>query len=254
MTNKIYKIEEAGSQWIFHWVALMLGALKYVDLTEKIDICFDKEDFLSYQKESFEILSDVLNVVPKTDDFELIPSVKPLDFTNNSGRPLLEDGTYQFLRDLFNSRIEDDFDTTGFEKIYICRGKAHLLAGNKQDGNARRRQIMNENEIVESLEELGIKPIFFEDYTMRQKIQIVRNAKQIVAPQSGGLTFTIWAHQDADIVEIYPPHPHQYCDQYIDVCRQLKINFRRFTDVVKLDRYDNMVVDSTNLANFVANR
>lgn len=249
-----YKIEEAGAQWIFHWVALMLGALKNVDLSNKIDVCFDREDFLSYQKESFEILSDVLNVVPKTDDAQLIPSVKPLDSTNNSGRPLLEDGVYQFLRDLFNARIEDDFDTTGFERIYICRGKAHLLAGNKQDGNARRRQIMNENEIVESLEEIGIRSIFFEDYMMRQKIQIVRNAKQIVAPQSGGLTFTIWAHQDADIVEIYPPNPHQYCDQYIDVCRSLNISFRRFMDVVKMDIYDNMVVDSGKLAEFILNK
>jgi len=249
-----YKIEEAGAQWIFHWVALMLGGLKNVNLSNRIDVCFDNENFLSYQKESFEILSDVLNVVPKTDNFELIPSMKPLDFTNNSGRPLLEDGVYQFLRDLFNARIEDDFDTSGFERIYICRGKAHLLAGNKQDGNARRRQIMNENEIVESLEEIGIRPIFFEDYTMRQKIQIVRNAKQIVAPQSGGLTFTIWAHQDADVVEIYPPNPHQYCDQYIDVCRSLNISFRRFMDVVKMDGYDNMVVDSRKLAEFILNK
>lgn len=249
-----YKIEEAGAQWIFHWVALMLGGLKNVNLSNRIDVCFENENFLSYQKESFEILSDVLNVVPKTDNFELIPSMKPLDFTNNSGRPLLEDGVYKFLRDLFNSRVEDDFDTTEFEKIYICRGKAHLLAGNMQDNNARRRQIVNEGEIVESLKDIGILPIFFEDYTMRQKIQIVRNAKQIVAPQSGGLTFTIWAHQDADIVEIYPPNPHQYCDQYIDVCRSLNISFRRFVDVVKIDGYDNMIVDSKKLVEFIQNK
>jgi len=250
----IYKLEEAGAQWIFHYFALMLGGLKNVDLTEKIDICFDNENFTSYQKESFEILSDVLNVVPKTNDAKLIPSMKPLDFRNNSGRPLLEDGVYKFLRDLFNSRVEDDFDTTGFERIYICRSKSHLLVGNKQDGNARRRQITNESEVVESLKKLGIKSIFFEDYTMKQKIQIVRNAKQIVAPQSGGLTFTIWAHQDADIVEIYPPNPHQYCDQYIDVCRSLKIPFRRFTDVVKVDGYDNMTVNCTNLVNFIESK
>jgi len=247
----IYKIEEAGAQWIFHWIALMLGALKDVDLSNKIDICFDMEDYLSYQKESFEILSDVLNVVPKTDDVQLIPSVKPLDFTNNSGLPLIDHSTYYFLRELFNSRVEDNFDTTGFEKIYICRGRAHLLLGNVQDGNARRRQIINENEVVESLEKIGIRPIFFEDYTMRQKIQIVRKATQIVAPQSGGLTFTIFANKNADVVEIYPPNPHQYCDQYIDVCRALNISFRRFIDVAKIDQYDNMVVDSTKLAEFI---
>jgi hypothetical protein len=249
-----YKIEEAGSQWIFHWVALMLGALKNIDISNKIDVCFDNEEFLPYQKESFEILFDVLNVVPKTDSYELILSIKPLDFTNNSGLPLLEEGVYQFLRDLFNSRIQDDFDTSGFEKIYVCRSKAHLLAGNVQDGNARRRQIINEDEIVESLKKIGIRSIFFEEYTMRQKIQIVRNAKQIVSPQSGGLTFTIWANQNADIVEIYPPNPHQYCDQYIDICRTLGIPFRRFTDVVKMDKYDNMVVDPEKLVEYILNK
>jgi len=247
----IYKLEEAGAQWIFHYFALMLGGLKNVDLSERIDVCFDNENFTPYQKESFEILSDVLNVVPKTNDFQLVPSMKPLDFCNNSGRPLLESGVYEFLRELFDTRVEDDFDTTGFEKIYICRGRSHLCEGNKNDNNIRRRQIVNEGDVVKSLEDIGIRSIFFEDYTMRQKIQIVRNASQIVAPQSGGLTFTIWANKNADIVEIYPPNPHQYCDQYIDVCRTLGISFRRFANVTKIDAYDNMMVDAQKLIEFI---
>ena len=83
----IYKIEEAGKTWIFHWIVLMLGALKDIDLSQRVDVCFDREDFNSYQKESFEILSDVINVVPNTCDWVLLPSVKPLDFSNNSGLP-----------------------------------------------------------------------------------------------------------------------------------------------------------------------
>ena len=49
----IYKIEEAGKTYIFHWIVLMLGALKDIDLTQKVDVCFDREDFNSYQIESF---------------------------------------------------------------------------------------------------------------------------------------------------------------------------------------------------------
>ena len=129
-----------------------------------------------------------------------------------------------------------------------------MCEGNREDNNARRRQIVNENEVVESLEDIGIKPIFFEDYTMSEKIQIMNNASLVVAPQSGGLTFSLFANHNTDIVEIYPPNPHQYCDQYIDVCRALNIPFRRFTDVAKLDMYDNMVVDSRKLVEFIFNK
>ena len=250
----IYKIEEAGKTWIFHWIVLMLGALKDIDISQRVDVCFDREDFNSYQKESFEILSDVINVVPNTCDWVLLPSVKPLDFSNNSGRPLVDYGVYYFLRELFLTRVNNNFDTTEYDKIYICRGRSHLCEGNREDNNARRRQIVNENEVVESLEDIGIKPIFFEDYTMSEKIQIMNNASLVVAPQSGGLTFSLFANHNTDIVEIYPPNPHQYCDQYIDVCRALNIPFRRFTDVAKLDMYDNMVVDSRKLVEFILNK
>lgn len=246
-----YKIEEAGAGWIFHWVVLMIGALKQVDLSSKIDVCFNREDFTEYQKESFELLSDVINVVPNNCQWTLLPSIKPVDCQNGSGLPCVEHDTYHFLRDLFLSRVGNDFDTSEYNKIYICRSKSHLCEGNREDNGARRRQIVNEGEVVESLEEIGIKPIFFEDYTMSQKIQIMRDASLVVAPQSGGLTFTLFANKNADIVEIYPPNPHQYCDQYIDVCRALNIPFRRFYDVSKVDFHDNMIVDPKLLSNFI---
>lgn len=249
----IYKIEEAGKDFIYHWFSYMVGALKQVDLSEKINVCFDQENYTQYQKETFDILNDIINVVPNTDQNILIPSIKPQDINNNSERNHIDPTVYKFLRDLFLSRV-GGFDVSGYEKIYICRGKSHLCEGNREDNNARRRQIVNENEVVESLLEIGIKPIFFEDYTISEKIQIMNNASLVVAPQSGGLTFTLFANQNADIVEIYPPNPHQYCDQYIDVCRALNIPFRRFTDVAKLDIYDNMVVDSVKLAEFILSK
>jgi hypothetical protein len=247
----IYKIEEANKSFIFHWVVLMLGSLKDIDLTRKIDICFDREDFNSYQKESFDLLSDVINVVPNTCNWTLLSSVKPLDYTNNSEKPLVDHSVYHFLRKLFLSRVDNTFDTSDYDKIYICRGRSHLCEGNREDNNIRRRQIVNEDEVVESLKDIGIKSIFFEDYTMSEKIQIMNNASLVVAPQSGGLTFTLFANHNTDIVEIYPPNPHQYCDQYIDVCRALNIPFKRFTEVEKVDIYDNMLVDTEKLIKFI---
>jgi len=75
----IYKIEEAGKNFIFHWFVYMIGALKNVDLSSKIDVCFDAQDYTAYQKETFELLSDLINVVPYTENCTLIPHNKPTD-------------------------------------------------------------------------------------------------------------------------------------------------------------------------------
>lgn len=251
MTDKIYKIEEAGAQWIYHYMVLMLGSLKDVELLNKINVCFDNENFTSYQKQTFEVLSDIINVVPKTNNFKLLSSIKPLHNNNGSGQPFVDHNVYHFLRKLFLSRVGNDFDTTEYDKVYIRRSRSHLCVGNKGDNNVRRRQVINEDELVQSLNKIGIKSIFFEDYTVSEKIQIFRDASLVVAPQSGGLVFTLFANKDIDIIEIYPPNPHQFCDQYIDICRALNIPFRRFTDIKKVDGLDNMIVDISNLNNFI---
>ena len=248
-----YKIEEAGKTFIYHWFVYMVGALKQVDLSSKIDVCFDRDDYTLYQKETFDILSDVINVVPNDGEFTLIPSIKPTDITNNSGRFHVDPTVYPFLRELFLSRV-DKFDTSDYEKIYIRRNKSHLCEGNREDNNVKRRQILNEDELVEDLETLGFKAVNFEDYTVSQKIQIFNKADYVVAPQSGGLIFSLFAGADTNIIEIYPPNPHQYCDQYIDICRVLGISFDRYTNVTKMDSYDNMVISSSEFVEYLLNR
>lgn len=254
MSDKIYKIEEAGAQFIYHYMIFMLGALKDVDLSNKINVCFDNENYTSYQKESFEILSDIINIVPKNDTCEILPSIKPLHNNNGSTNPVVDPSVYPFLRELFLSRIKNNFDIIEYNKIYIRRSRSHLCEGNKFDTGipyARRRQIINEDELVESLKKIGIKSIFFEDYTVSEKIQIFNNASLVVAPQSGGLIFSLFANKNTDIVEIYPPNPHQMCGQYRDICRVLNIPFRRFIDVQKVDNLDNMLVHPSNLNKFI---
>lgn len=245
-----YKIEEAGKDFIYHWFVYMVGALKQIDLSEKVNICFDAENYTAYQKETFQILSDLIEVVPNDGESILIPSIKPINITNNSGQFHVDPTTYSFLRDLFLSRVSG-FDTSEYENIYICRSKSHLCEGNKRDNNIKRRHILNENELVEDLEQLGFKAIYFEDYTVAEKIQIFNNAKCVVAPQSGGMVFSLFASKDTNIIEIYPPNPHQYCDQYIDICRVLGIPFNRYTDVTKMDQYDNMVISSKEFVNYL---
>ena len=240
----VYKIQAAGGDFIYHWFVYMMGSLRDIDLSKKVDICFDDENLISYQKETLEILSDVINVVPNTCDSTLIESVPNIE-------GVVDPNVYSFLREIFLSRIKDNFDTTEYDKIYIRRDKSHLCEGNLADNSARRRQIINEQELVDRLSHEGIKSIYFEDYTVSQKIQIFKNASLVVAPQSGGLIFSLFANKNIDIVEIYPPDPHQYCDHYINICNAMNIPFRRFKNVTKVDGRDNMIVDPEKLSNFI---
>jgi len=247
----VYRIEEGGRSFITHWFINMLAALKDVDLSEKIDICFElnftKEP---YQKESLDILSDVINVVPNTSDSILLPCNKTINRRNGGGSHK-DPRSYIFLRELFLSRIENNFDTTGYEKIYIRRNKSHLCEGNVFENSIRRRQIVNEDEFVEKLKEQGIKSIYFEDYSVSEKIQIFNKASLVVSPQSGGLVFSLFANPKCKIVEILPPNPHQYCDQYLSICKALEIDYTRFSSVAKIDHNDNMSVPVETLSKFV---
>lgn len=247
----IYKIEEAARGFIYHWFVYMVGSLKQIDISSKVDICFDREDYTKYQKETFDILSDVVNVVSNDCEYKLLPSIKPIDTNNNSGRDHVDVSTYKFLRELFLSRVSG-FDTSKYKKIYIRRNRSHLCEGNVEDNNIKRRQIINEEELVTELKKVGFNCINFEDYSVEQKIQIFNSADVVLSPQSGGLVFSLFANEKTKIIEIYPPNPHQYCDQYIDICKNLNIEFYRYSNVKKNDHHDNMYVDTLPLIDFIS--
>lgn len=248
----IYKIEEAARGFIYHWFVYMIGALKQIDLSSKVDICFDREDYTAYQKETFEILSDVINVVSNDCEYTLLPSIKPIDATNNSNIDHVDVSTYSFLRELFLSRV-DEFDTSEYKKIYIRRNRSHLCEGNVGDNYIKRRQIINEDELVQELEKDGFKCINFEDYTVSQKVRIFNNADIVLAPQSGGLVFSLFAGDNTRVIEIYPSNPHQYCDQYLHICKNLNIEFTRYYDIAKIDHLDNMIVPPDKLISYISN-
>lgn len=246
-----YKIEEAGRDFIYHWFVYMIGALKQLDLSSKVNICFDREDYISYQKETFKILDDIVNIVPNDGNFIFLSSIRPIDATNNSGINHVDVSTYSFLRELFLPRVSG-FDTSKYKKIYIRRNRSHLCEGNVRDNNIKRRQIINEEELVSELKKVGFNCINFEDYSVEQKIQIFNSADVVLSPQSGGLVFSLFANEKTKIIEIYPPNPHQYCDQYIDICKNLNIEFYRYSNVKKNDHHDNMYVDTLPLIDFIS--
>lgn len=251
---KIYKIEEAGKGWIGHWFYFMVTAFSNIPEfgKEKIGVCFDREDWTSYQTETFDILKNYIELVPNTTPHIFIPSVKMDNRAkNNSGICHIEPRYFHFLRNLFLSEIEN-LKIDGFDKVYIRRNKCHLSLGNAEDtliANIKRRQILEEDELVERLEDIGFTCINLEDYSVSDKIRIFHSASVILGPNGAGMTFLFAAKFDVKYIEIVTTTPRwQYIDYYLDVCNTFGLNFNRYSDVKLLDSEDNI---SINIEEFI---
>lgn len=269
--SKKYKIEDCKSGMIGHWIWLMIGALKNIKDFEKkkINVCFDDENFSSFQKETFELLKNRIKVVPKDENYVFVEAVKARTslwnyfkkityeslsnyiyffkllfkkiFSNDDA--FIEKKYFIFLKKLFLKEIKDK-NMKGFEKIFIKRKGSHKIKGNSQDGIAgKRRQIINENEIANLAKKLGFRIIQLEDFSIKDKIKIFYNAKLILGANGGGMTFLFMSKPGTKYVEILAKDPHQWVDHYKQISKLFKIKFYRYNDVKKLDEFDNIVVN-----------
>ena len=269
--SKKFKIEDCKPGMIGHWIWLMIGALKNIKDFEKkkINVCFDDENFSSFQKETFELLKNRIKVVPKDENYVFVEAVKARTslwnyfkkityeslsnyiyffkllfkkiFSNDDA--FIEKKYFIFLKKLFLKEIKDK-NMKGFEKIFIKRKGSHKIKGNSQDGIAgKRRQIINENEIANLAKKLGFRIIQLEDFSIKDKIKIFYNAKLILGANGGGMTFLFMSKPGTKYVEILAKDPHQWVDHYKQISKLFKIKFYRYNDVKKLDEFDNIVVN-----------
>jgi capsular polysaccharide biosynthesis protein len=253
----IYKIEDAGKGWIGHWFYFMITSLSRIPNfgKKKIKICFDRDDWTDYQKETFDILKEKIEVVFKPKDYIFIENTKPLNVFNDGLTSFIEPSLFQFLRNLFLSEI-DDKNIDGYDKIYIRRNLSHLTQGNEEDvacKNIKRRQLLNESELIPHLEKLGFKCINLEDYHLKDKIRIFHSASFIIGPNGGGMTFLFASNLNLKYIEIVSPNPSQYIDHYRDLCNYFGFDFNRYNKVLTCDFNDNITIDIDDIILYVKN-
>ena len=204
---------------------------------------------ISFQRETFEILSDIIEIVDKKD-------IRPDDIViNNFGELLFVDKlyiptkTYLFLRTIFMKRVT--FEGTYLnKKYYISRNKSHTLEGNADENFIKRRQIINENELSKALEKAEIVTIYLEDYSLKEKIKLFKEASLIISPNSGGLEFTLFSSPATKIIELNTKKPHQTYTQYEAQCKVLKVPYSRYT-CHNYDELDNMTIDIIDFLAFL---
>lgn len=77
------------------------------------------------------------------------------------------------------------------ERIFISRSKAAA------------RRIANEGEVIRLLETYGFVPIYLEDWSVAQQIQLFASSKAIVSPHGAGLANLAFCMKDTLVVEIF---------------------------------------------------
>jgi hypothetical protein len=277
MSRTVFHIEDRGNKWIAHWILYMLCGLRHVNnntsrndnnvisnlkgggmLEQNVNlykptnvnkpyniyIPYIKE-FTDFQKESLELISDSFNLISEINDDDIVINNYG-EFIDIKNGCITTEG-YEFIRNLYlpKCQFENKFKN---KKYYLSRSKSHLLSGNQSDNSIKRRQVINEEELSDSLKKYDIETIFLEDYNFKEKIQIFQESELIISPNSGGLTFSLFADQNTKIIELNVKEPSQISNTYYTQCSYLKIPYYRYI-TNKIDLNDNMIVDCNDFIN-----
>jgi capsular polysaccharide biosynthesis protein len=85
------------------------------------------------------------------------------------------------------------------EKVYISRAKA------------KRRRIINEDQVLDYLLPLGYKPVYLEDLSFAEQISLFNNARYVIGLHGAGMTNIIWCESGSRVLEIFPSEPWRDC-------------------------------------------
>lgn len=225
-------MEERSHKFIYHWFIFMVAGLKNID-TSNYPIYIKCPLTQGFQKETLELLE------PEFKYIENIP--EDAEIINNYGSPILTpssipDEYYQWLRNFILKKIPLPLTTVKKGRYYISRNKAPLLECNSGD---KKRLIVNENDVFNSIEDLGFEKIFLEDFSLINKIKVFQEAEMIVTPNGGALTFGLFGSSLLKVIEIH--HPDSTEDMYKNISLAAGLKFKRYTNVSSVDRSNNPV-------------
>ncbi len=78
------------------------------------------------------------------------------------------------------------------KRIYVTRG------------NVKRRKVINEEQVVQSLEKYGFTTVSMDGKSLREQIQIFASAEAIVAPHGAALTNLLFIQPGTKVIELFP--------------------------------------------------
>lgn len=182
----------------YHWTVETLNRLegveKYTDRTGHQPKLIVGPDPNRFQLETLELLGyeedDLIKWDQRTKSVDrlVVPSMRR-EYNLGTVSPV----AVQWLRDRMRTAVADrelDITENLSKRIYISRE------------DAPRRQVVNEDEITDILENRGFEKYVLSENSVAENIQLFAQADLIVAPHGAGLTDLIYA-TDTTVIELF---------------------------------------------------
>jgi hypothetical protein len=165
----------------FHYLTEQVVKIYYVSkITDDFKIIVDPP-YYQYHRDIHDLID--YDIVEHTDGLR-VQNLFEIDF------PLLEPRGLEFIRSYFTSRLTE-----------VSQSPTHDLVFCKRFG---RRKIMNADEIISKLSELGLDVIRvdFAELNLAQQIKLMQNTKGLIGAHGAGLTNMIWA-ENLHVYELF---------------------------------------------------
>lgn len=131
-----------------------------------------------------------------------------------------EPWTYSYVRDLYREL----WISTGQEK-----GKYTFISRNKKD--IPNRRILNEDDLLTPLKELGFSCYNLNDLTFEQQIKLFRSSEIITGYHGAGLAWLIFCLPGTKVLEIKNPYLGVIQDYYKDISNKCELSYQSFESV-----------------------
>jgi tetratricopeptide (TPR) repeat protein/capsular polysaccharide biosynthesis protein len=195
--GKVALISGLAGHVYYHW---MFDIIPRFELIQRSGITLEEIDWFiinsiskPYQQETLELLGIPTDKILESDRHSYVQATELIVPSFPGYLDWVPQGTIKFLRQTFLPHItiaKADIQN----KIYISRAKA------------KNRQVVNESEVNEFLDNQGFQTIFLEEMTVLEQVTVFANADIIVAPHGSGLTNLVFCSPDTKIVELFAPN------------------------------------------------
>ena len=207
-------ITDKVSHNYFHWLFDVLPRLwifqnKVVNIQNYTLLLPEMYQNLSFVQESLEALgvSDITYLSDKA--IYKIDSLLIIEHTAPTGnyRPEIIHRVRHILLDKLCSQ-----DYPKKARVYISREKAS------------RRKILNEEDVIEVLEKYHFSIVYFEELSLRDQVNVVRKAKNLVSNHGAGLSNMLFMKSDSNVFELRQQDDnHNNC--YFSLASTVDLNY-----------------------------
>lgn len=227
-THKRLEMPDCGENNPYHLLFYMLPRLRFIDQGVIVEYYYPKFQNTYIGEAALAALpSRFQREIKKQEGIEYIELPGIMCGVDS----IIDPWVYEYVRDLYK---EYWIDTIQEKKkyTYISRKKTQFQS----------RMVMNEEEYLKELREMGFSIYCMEDLTFVEQIRLFRSSEIITGPHGAALSFSIFCHPRTIICEIMRDVPNK--GHFSDIARKCGLTFFRYTGITEYEeQHNNMKIN-----------